>query len=185
VNALRQLGRLLAAVDGHDADLRARPPHPLLGRAGWQPVLAGGGRELFTTPDRATAALERRTLPGEDAARGAQAEVEALLAGLGRDDPELRPSVRTLVAREAFEADPNGPAVRAVEAAAAGVLGRAPERRGAPYWTDAALIAEAGVPTVLFGPVGGGIHQPDEWVDLASVERLHEVLGALIDDVCR
>jgi acetylornithine deacetylase len=184
VNALRQLGRLLAAVERLDEELRGRPPHPLLGHGGWQPVLASGGRELFTTPDRATVALERRTLPGEDAAHGAAAEIEALLRRLSEDDAALRPSVRTTVAREAFEADRAGPAATAVARAAERVLGGPPEHRGAPYWTDAALVAAAGIPTVLFGPVGGGIHQPDEWLDLASAERVLDVLGVLIEDVC-
>lgn len=185
VNALRQLGRLLAEVERLDAELRARPPHPVLGHGGWQPVLASGGRELFTTPDRATVALERRTLPGEDAARGAQEEIEAVLRELARADETLRPTVRTTVAREAFETDPAGPAAAAVERAAARTLGGPPERRGAPYWTDAALVEAAGIPTVLFGPVGGGIHQPDEWLDVDSAERVLDVLRALIEEVCR
>jgi acetylornithine deacetylase len=183
VNALTRLGRLLTGIEAADRELRAAPPHPLLGHGGWQAVLASGGHELFTTPAAALAALERRTLPGQPAA-GAQAEVEALLAALAADDPALRATTRTVVAREVFEAAPDDPAVAAVAAAAEAVTGQPPERRGAPYWTDAALIAEAGVPTVLYGPVGGGIHQPDEWVDLASVDVLRAVLGRLARDVC-
>jgi acetylornithine deacetylase len=184
VNALRQLGRLLAAMDARDAALRARPAHALLGHGSWQPVLAAGGHELFTTPAHAEVTLERRTLPGEDAARGAQAEVEEVLAALGRDDPSLRARARTTVAREAFDAGDPAPAADALAEAARAVTGREPARLGAPYWTDAALVAEAGVPTVLFGPVGGGIHQPDEWVDAASVEVVREVLQALAQRVC-
>ena len=47
---------------------------------------------------------------------------------------------------------------------------------GAPFWTDAALVAAAGIPTVLLGPVGEGAHADVEWVDLASLERLHDVV---------
>lgn len=184
VNALRQLGRLLAAMEARDAALRARPAHALLGYGSWQPVLAAGGHELFTTPAHAAVTLERRTLPGENAARGALAEVEEVLAALGRDDPSLRARARTTVAREAFDAGDPAPAAEALTAAARAVTGREPVRLGAPYWTDAALVAEAGVPTVLFGPVGGGIHQPDEWVDPASVEVVREVLQVLAQRVC-
>jgi acetylornithine deacetylase len=183
VNAVTRLGRLLAAIEAADRELRAAPPHPLLGQGGWQAVMASGGTELFTTPARASASLERRTLPGESAV-GAEAEVVALLNPLAADDPRLGVSSRTVVAREAFEAAADDPAVAAVAAAAEAVTGRPPERRGAPYWTDAALVAAEGVPTVLYGPVGGGIHQPDEWVDLASVEVLRSVLARLAHDVC-
>ena len=183
VNAVTQLGRLLARVEAADRDLRAAPPHRLLGHGGWQAVLATGGQELFTTPAAAQASLERRTLPGQSAA-AAEAEVATMLDAVAADDPHLRAAIRTVVAREAFEAAADDPAVAAVAAAAEAVTGRPPERCGAPYWTDAALIAGAGIPTVLYGPVGGGIHQPDEWVDLASVDVLRHVLGRVARDVC-
>jgi len=184
VNALRQLGRLLTTVEDRDAVLRSTEPHPLLGHGSWQAVLASGGHELFTTPAHAVATIERRTLPGESAARGAEAEATGMLDALRLADPTLRATVRTLVAREAFEAAPDSLATALVVEAAEAVTGRAPERLGAPYWTDAALIEAAGIPTVLYGPVGGGIHQADEWVDLASVETVRQVLGHVARRVC-
>ena len=39
------------------------------------------------------------------------------------------------------------------------------------FWADSALIAAAGIPTVVYGPVTGDIHGADEWVDLASLDR--------------
>lgn len=44
------------------------------------------------------------------------------------------------------------------------VTGPAPARFGAPFWTDAALLAEAGIPAVLFGPRGASAHEVVEWV---------------------
>jgi acetylornithine deacetylase len=55
---------------------------------------------------------------------------------------------------------------------------------GAPFWTDAALIAAAGIPTVLFGPIGEGAHAEVEWVDLASLERLHDAVLQVARDWC-
>ncbi len=185
VNAVAHLGRALVGVEAMDARLRRTAPHRYVGHGSWQAVLARGGEELFTTPARAEATFERRTVPGESAARDAAAEAEALLAELRQHDPTVRAELRATVVREAFEADLDGPAVRAVERAAGAELGRAPQRLGAPYWTDAALHEAAGIPTVLFGPVGGGIHRPDEWVDLDSVVRFERVLRRLVLDLCR
>jgi acetylornithine deacetylase len=42
---------------------------------------------------------------------------------------------------------------------------------------DASLLAEAGIETVVLGPVGAGAHGDTEWVDLASVERTAEILA--------
>jgi acetylornithine deacetylase len=43
------------------------------------------------------------------------------------------------------------------------------------FWTDAASLHAAGIPTVLFGPLGAGAHAAEEWVDLASVQTCAEV----------
>jgi acetylornithine deacetylase len=50
---------------------------------------------------------------------------------------------------------------------------------------DAALYAEAGIPTVVVGPGGGGMHAADEWVDLASVATLVDVLEDVARAWCR
>ena len=49
-----------------------------------------------------------------------------------------------------------------------------------PYGTDASTLAEAGIPSVVFGP--GDIakaHTADEWVALAEVEQASEILYRL------
>ena len=51
-------------------------------------------------------------------------------------------------------------------------------------WMDSAILAEAGIPTVIFGPGGDGAHETLEWVDLASVERCAEVLVAVAGEFC-
>jgi glutamate carboxypeptidase len=46
---------------------------------------------------------------------------------------------------------------------------------------DANTIAGAGVPTLDgLGPVGGGDHGPDEWLDVATVPRRVALMAALI-----
>jgi acetylornithine deacetylase len=55
---------------------------------------------------------------------------------------------------------------------------------GVPFWADSALLAEAGIPTVVFGPIVGGLHGVDEWVDLASLERCHDAYLAVARELC-
>ena len=130
--------------------------HPLLGRGSVHASLISGGTELATYPASCTLSIERRTLPGED---GVEEEVAALL-GDGDGSYAL-----TLV-REPFTVDPEAEIVRLVREAAGGA-----EIAGAPYWTDAAFIAAAGIPTVLFGPGGEGAHADVEWVSLSDTAR--------------
>jgi acetylornithine deacetylase len=49
---------------------------------------------------------------------------------------------------------------------------------------DAALLAGAGVETAVIGPVGAGAHAAEEWVDLASLERLAAILARAAVAVC-
>jgi len=59
-----------------------------------------------------------------------------------------------------------------------------PEVVGVPFWADSALLAAAGIPTVLYGPRGEGAHAEVEWVDLASAERCLEVCVAVARELC-
>ena len=52
---------------------------------------------------------------------------------------------------------------------------------GLSFWADSALAAQAGIPSVLFGPIGHGAHAVDEWVSLKSLVRVYEVLKKLIE----
>lgn len=183
VNALTHLGRLLAGVERAAGTLTSGPAHPLLGHGSLQPVLASGGQELYTTPARAAATLERRTVPGENLAQ-ARAEIDAILAELKANDPSVSATVETLIAREPFEVGLEADLVKLVAAAAEAVTGSPAPLVGAPYWTDAALVAAAGIPTVLYGPRGGGIHQTVEWVELDSVETVRQVLVRTAVGIC-
>lgn len=52
---------------------------------------------------------------------------------------------------------------------------------GGPFACDLRLFSKYGnTPAVLFGPTGGALHGPDEWVDLESLIRVTKVLALLI-----
>ena len=47
------------------------------------------------------------------------------------------------------------------------------------FWTDAAILGEAGIPSILFGPGGAGLHSIEEYVRLDEVIACRDVLAAL------
>ena len=49
---------------------------------------------------------------------------------------------------------------------------------------DMALTNAAGIPTVAYGPIGGGEHADIEWVDLASVEKCVELYLKVAGKLC-
>ena len=174
VDANLAMGRVLAAVGELERELAARAPHPRVGRPSLHVGTLSGGTGWSTYAARATARVERRTIPGETTEQ-ALSEIEVLLERLCARDG-LRATARIVLARRPFEGDPDGPLVRALDRAAAEALGREPERIGVGYWMDAALLAAAGIETAVFGPAGAGAHAVEEWVDLESVERTAETL---------
>ena len=182
IDAIVKAGPVLTAIGALDAELGART-HPLLGRGSVHASLISGGEELSSYPARCVVGLERRTLPG-DTRQSVEAELERLLAGCGAADPALVAQARTLLVREPFEVPHGAAIVRHVRDAAAHVLGAPPQLTGASYWADAAFIAAAGIPTVMFGPSGEGAHADEEWVSLSSTDAVAEVLVAVAEQVC-
>jgi acetylornithine deacetylase len=178
IDAIVRMGRVLVGLEELDRRLQAGQAHQLLGTASAHASVIEGGQELSSYPARCVLLAERRTLPGETAA-DAEREVAAILEEAGRDDPDFRAEVRVPFARDAYELAPDDPFVGLVRRHAG-----EPEIVGMPFWADSGLIAAAGIPTVLFGPGGEGLHETDEWVELADLERCLEVYLAVAGELC-
>jgi acetylornithine deacetylase len=163
------MGHVLVALEQLDERLQSGPRHPLAGTGSVHASLIEGGQELSSFPARCLLTAERRTIPGETAA-----DVERELRELAGEA-----TVRLIASRDPYEAPVEHPFVELV----ARVTG-AQELVGAPFWTDAALIAGAGIPTVLYGPAGEGAHAEIEWVDLASLERVGKVIMDTATEWC-
>jgi acetylornithine deacetylase len=183
VDAIFRTGPVIAALEAYNAALQGSA-HPLLGPPLLHASLIAGGSEIATIPDRVLLSVERRTIPGETPAR-VQAEIDAVLAACRAADPALRAFARVTLARDPFEIDAADPLVDLVRTAAAGVLGAPPAIEGLSFWADSAFTAAAGIPTVLFGPVGAGAHADDEWVSAESVIACADVLTATARAFCR
>ncbi|MFI6315896.1 M20/M25/M40 family metallo-hydrolase [Nonomuraea sp. NPDC050556] len=171
IDAIAKAGHLLVALDGW----RSEHTHPLLGRGTVHASMISGGREASTYPATCRVTVEHRTVPGEDA----QAELTALLDRLAATVPDFRYRLEPGLVRRPFEADRDATIVRTLLAQAGPAV-----IRGEPFWTDCALLDEAGIPCLLYGPAGEGAHAATEWVDLASVERVARVLAATAVEFC-
>jgi acetylornithine deacetylase len=114
---------------------------------------------------------ERRTVPGESE-EIVEGELRELLG-------DIDGSSRIKLARAPFETRSDEPIVQLV-----GRLAGTTEVVGVGFWADSALLAAAGIPTVVFGPRGEGPHAVVEWVDLASVERCADLYLAAAKSFC-
>ncbi len=175
VDAIAKAGKFLVALEELDFGLRARPGHPILGSGSVHASVISGGEELSSYPARCLIRLERRTIPGETA-QSTEAELQAIIDRIAAIDPAFRATVTRGLARPPFEIGRDEPIVETLHAATKARLGTAPAWRGEPFWTDCAILQQAGIPSVMFGADGGGAHAATEWVSLSSVEALADIL---------
>ena len=169
VDAIAKMGPILIALADLDERLQAGRAHPLVGAASLHASLIEGGQELSTFPARCVLTGERRTIPGETVEQ-VERELRAI-AG----DAELR----IIASRNPLTAQPGHPFAELVRS-----IADTGDFAGALFWTDAALLAEAGIPAVVFGPAGEGAHANVEWVSLTSLERVREIVGRVAGEWC-
>ena len=130
-------------------------------------------------------------LPGEDeitiatiGAGDTVGEIAAILTELARQDPAVAARATLGLSRPPFEVSRDAEVVQTLAHAYQAALGRAPAFGGQTPWMDSALLAEAGVETVVFGPGGAGAHAAEEWVDLESVFAVAAVLAQAVAAYC-
>ena len=182
-DAILRMGRVLHRLEALDRKLQKRPPHARLGTASLHASLVGGGRELSSYPDQCTLTLERRTLPGETLGVALE-EVEEIIETLRAGDAEFEADARAIFGRDAYEINPSAKLPASLVAAAESV-GCKPGTVGMTFWTDAAILGGAGIPSVLFGPGGAGLHSAEEYVRLEDVRLCRDTLAALARHFCR
>jgi acetylornithine deacetylase len=172
IDAIALMGPVLVELAALAERLQSESGHPLLGPGSTHASLIEGGQEFSSYPERCLLTGEWRTLPGQS-----PAEIEAeLLELIARSGVEAE--LRLLFTGDPFETSTDEEIVQIVHGHAGTAI------VGVPYWADSALLASAGITTLLFGPSGGGEHEIVEWVDLASVETLRDVLVATAQDFC-
>jgi len=181
-DAIMRMGRVLQALEQLDRGLQSGARHPLMGAASLHASLIDGGHELSSYPDRCTLKIERRTIPGEDEGT-VTAEMDRIFARLRADDPEFDGSFAHMFSRPPYALA----AEHALPQALYKALGPLPDRErseepdfvGMSFWTDAAVLGSAGIPAVLFGPGGAGLHSVEEFVNVQDVLRCRDALAAL------
>jgi acetylornithine deacetylase len=184
IDANLRMGRFLGQLEQLEQEVRRRPGHPLVGPPSLHAGVLRGGSAPSIYAALSHLEVERRTVPGETEAT-VVAELQAIADRLAAADPTFQARVRPFLTRDAFEVSPGAPLVRAVTAATTAVRGAPPAFIGHSFWMDAAILANAGVETVVIGPAGAGAHADVEWVDVESVRKLAEILTRTALTVCR
>jgi acetylornithine deacetylase len=177
LNAIYRMAAVLPHLERYAEELRASRSDPRLGPPTLSVGRIDGGTSVNTVPDRCRVEVDRRLLPGEKA----QSALEHLHDYLRQCvDPSLSFSFSApFVSAPPLSAAGSEDLVARLGAAIDRVIG-SHQVDAVPYGTDAAPLAESGIPAVVFGP--GDIsraHTCDEWVPLEEVEQASEILYRL------
>ena len=175
-DAILRMGRLLNRIEARDQNLRKTHAHVLLGAPSMHTGTIRGGSSLSTYPAECVLQVERRTIAGERTSACVE-ELEQMAAALRAEDPEFECEVRLLLARPPYLVSPDADVLHSLGAAVTQRFGTRPVT-GLSYWTDAAILGEAGTPTVIFGPRGAGLHGVEEYVELDDVIGCRDVFAS-------
>lgn len=168
-NAIVKMAMVIRALEERLIPRLRERAHPLLGPPTLSVGRIEGGLQVNVVPDRCTIELDRRVVPGEIWLE-VRREVEAVLASLRAEDPDLQVTIQEPYQNTpCMETPLDAAIVRIAQEAVRRIDGQHPAQ-GVPFATDAALLSAAGVPCVVLGP--GHIaqaHTSDEYVEVQQV----------------
>jgi acetylornithine deacetylase len=183
IDAIAKMGHVLVALEALNQALSTSSSHPLLGSGSLHASLINGGQELSSYPERCMLSVERRTIPGETTEL-VESQFRAILDQLHTVDPTFKATMQTTLVRDPFSADTSTPIVQILQQHTQRQLNREMGIGGSFGWMDSALLATAGIPTVIFGPGGAGAHAIVEWADLDQLRQCSEILLATSIEFC-
>jgi acetylornithine deacetylase len=183
VDAIAKMGHVLVGLERLNQRLQNKPAHPLLGHGSIHASLIQGGQELSSYPAHTLLQVERRTIPGETD-EVITAEIQQVLQEAGAATDNFTANFKMTLSNVPFEIDPSAEIVQLLCKSAEQTLGNKPELIGTFGWMDSAILAAAGIPTVIYGPSGEGAHAVVEWVALDDLERGKDVLVATAQAFC-
>ena len=172
VNAIYRMGELLDVLQKYAEILAASTPDPILGPPTLSVGRIEGGQSVNVVPDWCEIEVDRRLIPGENAASAM--ETVKVLAEQLFEVPGCVEMSQPWVHMPPLAPQAAGwiePLSRAIETATA----HRPLLMGVPFGTDAGPLSERGTPCVVFGP--GDIaqaHTKDEWIELDQVRLAAE-----------
>ena len=175
VDSIAHMSEVMAGLRALDRDVYGPTADMVCGKTVFHASKIEGGTDYATYPSRTTLGIEIGTQPGERLA-SRLAEIEAIFSDIASRDPSFRGEIEVQLERDPFTSAGHERLLEILNASFKAAAGAAPRQVGLNAWTDAALMQSAGIPTVLLGPAGGGLHAPGEWVSVPELTQLCDIL---------
>ncbi|HEY2123734.1 MAG TPA: M20 family metallopeptidase [Chthoniobacterales bacterium] len=157
INAIDRMTETLQLLREHFPEICAVQPPPLLGKPTISIGRISGGSKINVVPDRCSAEVDIRTVPGQESIVGAIAEFLR--------KRQVPATVTPIKVSAPLYTSPDNPFIKRFTE-----LGS--DLKGADWYCDAAFFALEGTPSIAIGP--GSIaqaHTADEYIEIAELER--------------
>lgn len=174
VNAIIKAARIIQAIEQELVPRLKDRVHPLLGSPTLNIGRIQGGILNNIVPDSCWFSLDRRWIPGETL-EDVLGELQAVIDKLKAKDPELEAVLveqQETVGRGPMEIPLDHPLIKALATVIDQQFAARPVTKGVVYWTDAAHLARADIPTVVFGP--GDIAQAHAAVEYIDADQIYQ-----------
>ncbi|KAJ5504348.1 Peptidase M20 [Penicillium fimorum] len=180
-DAIMYAGSFLQALEKYQSQL---PVDDLLGQGSLHCGLIRGGEEPSSYPDKCTITVEFRTVPAQTE-QSILGDISVLLKEIAQRKTGFKyTEPRITMSRPTQKVPPDHLFVQKAIACASAVLGSKPAVKAGPFWTDAALLGAVGIPSIVYGPAGEGLHAKEEWVEVESLQQFEKVFTQLVQDIC-
>lgn len=181
VDAIMNASYFLDALRQYSESL---PIDDRLGQASLHCGKISGGVETSSYPAICTVTVEFRTIPAQSP-ESIAGDIAHILTKLKASVPHFKAgSPRIVMSQAPYKLDLGCAFAKLVQKVAARAGGIKSEFTSLSFWCDAALMAEAGIPSIVLGPIGAGLHSKDEWVDVASLHKTEAYIKEIIDEFC-
>ena len=178
-NAINGMAHLIVLLERYEAELVARPQHPLLGAPSINIGTIEGGVSANVVADACLIRVDRRLIPREDPSV-VISELQDIVALRQMVDPTRIYSVDNFTVSKWFENNTENQYLQSFRAVCGVQPGSGSEIVGYLPGSDAKhLVAVAGQGMVVFGPGSYEVaHAADEYVGIGELDTTYRVLLA-------
>jgi succinyl-diaminopimelate desuccinylase len=163
INAISSMRKLLERIDNYSPDF---VKHPLLGDCTHSINTISAGKAFNVIPDRCTAGVDFRTIPGQDY-NAIVADIEKIISDLKSEHEQFDAEVTVIRKVGSFQTDTECSFVKDICCAVG-----AENTIAVPFTTDAPYLVSLNAPIVIFGPGDGSLcHKPDEYIQITDLEK--------------
>jgi len=178
-NAVTGLAEILLRLEKLDVPSETVPGFEHLGFTITPGTLFNGGDYASIVPNKATAMVDIRLLPGQKKEKTLET-INQIIQKVKDERPGLGVETQLLVDIPGASIPVDHPLAQLAQKYTALVHGQAWPIRGAGPGNEGYMLIGAGIPTLCgFGPTGGNAHAPDEWVLVDSLPRTAALFAAL------